>query len=120
MAVENRKGYRAVARNLPISPIKVRPIADHVRRKSYVDAIALLDSLPQKGAGFLKKVIASAATNAISQNPNLDEDRLYIAELLVDSGPSRKSLWPRGHGRADRQIKRSCHISVMIDNKAEN
>jgi len=118
--MENRKGYRAVAKNLPISPIKVRPIADHVRQKPYVDAIELLNSLPKKGAGFLKKVIVSAATNAISQNPNLDEDRLYIAELLVDGGPSRKTLWPRGHGRADRQIKRSCRISVLINNKADN
>jgi len=118
--MENKKGYRAVARNLPISPIKVRPIADQVRRRPYVDTIDLLDSLPNKGAGFLKKVIASAATNAISQNPNLDEDRLYIAEILVDSGPSRKTLWPRGHGRADRQIKRSCHISVIINNKADS
>jgi len=118
--MENKKGYRAVARNLLISPIKVRPIADHVRRKPYVDAVELLSSLPKKGAGFLKKVIVSAATNAISQNPNLDEGRLYIAELQVNSGPSRKTLWPRGHGRADRQIKRSCHISVVINNKADN
>jgi len=80
-----------------------------------VDAIALLSLLPKKGAGYLRKVIVSAATNAMSQNPNLTEDRLYIAELLVDGGPSRKSLWPRGHGRADRQIKRSCHVSVMIE-----
>lgn len=114
------RGYRAAAKNLPISPIKVRPIADHVRRRPYVDAIALLDSLPKKGAGYLKKVIVSAATNAMNQNPNLGEDNLYIAELLVDGGPSRKTLWPRGHGRADRQIRRSCHISVMIVNKAVN
>lgn len=114
------KGYRAAAKNLPISPIKVRPIADHVRRRPYVDALTLLDSLPKKGARYLRKVIVSAAASAKNQNPNLDEKNLYIAELLVDGGPSRKTLWPRGHGRADRQIKRSCHISVMVVNKAVN
>jgi len=118
--MEHKKGYHAAAKNLPISAIKVRPVANYVRRRPYVDAIALLDSLPNKGAGYLKKVIVSAATGAMSQNPNLDEDSLYIAELLVDGGPNRKALWPRGHGRADRQIKRSCHISVVIDKKAVN
>jgi len=118
--MEAKKGFRAVAKNLPMSPTKIRPIADHVRRKSYVEAIAILESLPNKGARFLQKVIESAAANALYQDQNLDEESLYIAELLVDGGPSRKTIWPRSHGRADRQIKRSSHISVVLDRKAVN
>lgn len=118
--MEAKKGYRAVSKNLPMSPSKIRPIADHVRRKAYVDAIALLESLPNKGAGYLKKVIESAAANAMYQDQNLDEDMLFVAELLVDGGPSRKTIWPRSRGRADRQIKRSSHISVILDQKAVN
>lgn len=118
--MEAKKGYRAVARNLPMSPSKIRPVADHVRRKSYIDAIAILDALPNKGAGFLRKVIQSAAANAMYQDQNLDEETLYVAELLVDGGPSRKTIWPRSRGRADRQIKRSSHISVVLDQKAVN
>ena len=116
--MQARKGYRAVSRNLPMSPSKIRPIADHVRSKSYLDALALLESLPHKGAGFLKKVISSAAANAMHQDQNLDEENLVIAELLVDGGPSRKTIWPRSRGRADRQIKRSSHISVVLDREA--
>ena len=54
------------------------------------------------------------------QDQNVDEENLYVAELLVDGGPSRKTIWPRSHGRADRQIKRSSHISVVLDQKAVN
>jgi len=118
--MEAKKGFRAVSKNLPMSPSKIRPIADHLRRKPYVDAIAILDSLPNKGAGYLKKVIASAAANAMYQDQNLDEDSLFVAELLVDGGPSRKTIWPRSRGRADRQIKRSSHIFVVLDQKAVN
>jgi large subunit ribosomal protein L22 len=118
--MEAKKGYRAVSKNLPMSPSKIRPIADHLRRKPYTDAIAILDSLPHKGAGYLRKVIQSAAANAMYQDQNLDEDSLFVAELLVDGGPSRKTIWPRSRGRADRQIKRSSHISVVLDQKAVN
>jgi large subunit ribosomal protein L22 len=118
--MEAKKGYRAVSKNLPMSPSKIRPIADHLRRKPYTDAIAILDALPHKGAGYLRKVIQSAAANAMYQDQNLDEDSLFVAELLVDGGPSRKTIWPRSRGRADRQIKRSSHISVVLDQKAVN
>ena len=50
----------------------------------------------------------------LAQNKNLDEGMLYVKELLVDVGPSMKRMWARGRGRADRLIKRSCHLSVVI------
>jgi large subunit ribosomal protein L22 len=112
--MEARKGFSAKATGLPVSAKKVRPIADHVRKKLVPDAIALLENLPQKGARFLKKVIESATANAQNQNQNLDEDTLVIKELMIDEGPSSKRIWPRGRGRADRLIKRTCHISVAL------
>lgn len=118
--MEARKGFRASARNLPMSPTKIRPIADNVRKKYVVDAVAILESLPHKGALYLKKVIQSAMANAVYQDQNLDQDNLYVAELLVDGGPSRKGIWFRSRGRADRQIKRSSHISVLLDHKVED
>ncbi len=118
--MEAKKGFRAVSKNLPMSPSKIRPIADNIRRKPYVEAVAILDALPNKGAGYIKKVIQSAAANAMYQDQNLDEESLFVAELLIDGGPSRKTIWARSRGRADRQIKRSSHISVILDQKAVN
>lgn len=117
--MEAKKGYSAHARYLRIAASKVRPVADQVRKRPYGEAMALLESLPHKGARMLRKVIHSAASNALFQNKNLDEDMLYIRELQVNEGMRMKRVWPRARGRADRLMKRSCHISVVMDEIAE-
>ncbi len=113
--MEAKKGYRAKAKYLMISPTKMRRVADVVRRKPYAEALALLDSLPQKGAPMLKKVLQSAASNALAQNKKLDEEMLYIKELLVDEGPRHKRVWPRARGKRDILVKRLSHVSVVVD-----
>lgn len=113
--INAKKGHRASASNLVISPTKLRRIADIVRRKPYVDAVALLDTLPQKGARLLNKVIQSAAANALVQNNNLDEEMLYIRELRIDEGPRMRRIWPRARGRRDILVKRMSHVAVVVD-----
>ena len=113
--MEERTGYRAHAKYLRISASKVRRVADIVRKKPYSEAIAILDTLPHKGARLLRKVIKSAAANALYNNKKLDEEMLYISELQVNEGPTMKRVWPRARGRADRLLKRTCHISVVLD-----
>ena len=110
-----KKGYSAHAKFLRISPQKVRRIARQLNKKPYAEAVAILEVLPHRGARLLKKVIQSAAANAVYNNKNLDEEMLYIHELQVNQGPSMKRVWPRARGRADRLIKRSSHISVVLD-----
>ncbi len=117
--MEAKKGYRAEAKYLMISPTKVRPIADLVRRRSYTDAVAQLDAMPNKGAKLLKKVIASAAANALYQNKKLDEEMIYIKELQVNEGPRLKRIWARARGKRDILLKRMSHISVVVDEIAE-
>ncbi|RKX92392.1 MAG: 50S ribosomal protein L22 [Spirochaetes bacterium] len=113
--METKKGYRATAKYLMVSPTKVRPIADNIRFKPYTEAMAILESMPQKGAGFLKKVVKSAASNALSQNKDLDEEMLYVKELQVNEGPRLKRVWPRARGRRDILLKRMSHIYVVVD-----
>lgn len=113
--MEIKKGYTAHAKYLRISPYKVRRIADKIRKKPYGDAIALLEVLPHKGARLLKKVIKSAVANALYNNKDLDEEVLYIRELQINESVRMKRIRPRARGRADRQIKRTCHISVVMD-----
>ena len=113
--MEEKQGYRATAKFLMISPTKVRPIADNIRMKPYIEAIAILDSLPQRGAEFLRKAIKSAASNALSLNKKLDEEMLYVKELQVNEGPRMKRVWARARGKRDILLKRMCHIYVVID-----
>ncbi|POQ98762.1 50S ribosomal protein L22 [Alkalispirochaeta sphaeroplastigenens] len=108
-------GYKAVAKYVRISPFKARVVADLVRRKPYPEAIAILNNLPNKGAGLIRKVIQSAAANALSNNRSMDEGMLYVSELYIDEGPRMKRLWVRGRGRADMLLKRMSHITAVVD-----
>lgn len=114
-SMEERKGYRAVAKYLMVAPSKVRPVADLVRRKPYIEAVAILEAMPQKGARLILKVLQSAGANALNLKRSLDEDQLVVSELLIDEGPRLKRVWPRSHGRRDILLKRMSHITVVVD-----
>ena len=113
-----KKGYRATIKYFIASPTKVRPVANVIKRKSYADAMAILELMPQKGAELISQTVKSAASNALNNNKKLDEDMLFIKEIRIDEGPRLKRLWCRGRGRADVQLKRMCHITVIVDEKA--
>jgi large subunit ribosomal protein L22 len=113
-----KKIYKAVTRYLIVSPYKIRPVADLVRRKPYTEAVSLLENMPHKGARLIRKTVVSAASNALSQDKQLVEDMLYIKEISVDEGPRMKRVWFRGRGRADMLLRRMCHITVVVDQTA--
>jgi len=105
---------KALARYIRISPQKARLVADLVRGKSVDYAINALRFLPKKGARLLKKVIESAVANA-SQNESIDVDTLYVKSIFIDGGPMLKRIMPRAQGRANRILKRTSHITVILD-----
>jgi large subunit ribosomal protein L22 len=113
-----KSGYKAVSKYIIASPFKLRPVADLIRRKPYPEAVSLLENMPQKGARLIRKVVKSAASNALGQNKQLDEDMLYVRDVLVDEGPRMKRVWFRARGRADMLFKRMCHITVVVDETA--
>ena len=112
-------GYKAITRYLIVSPYKIRPVADLVRRKPYPDAVSLLENMPHKGARLIRKTMVSAASNALNLDKQLAEDMLYIREIKIDEGPRMKRVWCRGRGRADMQLRRMCHITVVVDQAAK-
>jgi len=115
---ETKTGYRAISKFLIGSPYKIRPVADLVRRLPYPEAVSILENMPHKGAELIRKTVKSAASNALSDNKKLDEDMLYVRDIFIDEGPRLKRVWFRGRGRADMQLKRMCHITVVIDEAA--
>jgi large subunit ribosomal protein L22 len=117
-AKNDNPGYRAITRYLLVSPFKIRPVADLVRRKPYTEAVSLLENMPHKGARLIRKTMISAASNALNRDKKLVEDMLYIKEIMVDEGPRMKRVWFRGRGRADMLLKRMCHITVVVDHAA--
>jgi len=118
--MEEKTGYRAISKYLMGSPFKIRPVADLVRRKPYTEAMSVLENMPHKGARLIRKTVKSAASNALVGNKQLDEDMLYVREIYIDEGPRLKRIWFRGRGRADMQLKRMCHITVVVDEAAQS
>ena len=112
---KENEGYRAVTRYLIVSPYKIRPVADLIRRKPYTEAISILENMPHKGARLIKKTMGSAVANALNRDKKLAEDMLYIREVSIDEGPRMKRVWFRARGRADMLLKRMCHITVVVD-----
>lgn len=113
-----KEDYIAVSKFLIASPTKVRPVAHVVNQKSCSVAMAILENMPQKGARLIHKTLKSAVANALNSDKRLDEDVLYIKEIRIDEGPRLKRVWFRARGRADRLLKRMCHITVIVNEKA--
>jgi large subunit ribosomal protein L22 len=105
---------KARARYLRISPFKLRLVARTLPGKKVDDALALLQFLPQRGARLLRKVMMAAVANA-EQRPQVDVDTLVVKGVQVDGGPSLKRFQARAMGRVNRIIKRSSHITVVLD-----
>ena len=96
-----------------ISPQKARLVADLIRGKSVDQALEILTFSNKKAADLVKKVLESAIANA-EHNEGADIDDLNVAKIFVDEGPIMKRIMPRAKGRADRILKRSSHITVVV------
>lgn len=104
----------AVAKYIRISPQKARLVADVIRGMNAEKALTTLRFMPKKGAKIIKKVLESAVANA-NQIESLDVDTLYVKRILIDGGPMLKRFSPRAQGRATRILKRSSHITIVVD-----
>lgn len=112
---ENKdKRPRAVAKYVRISPYKVRVALDLIRGKSVKEAVAILDNVSKAGCDPIKKVVMSAAANA-EHNLSMNADDLKVAECYTDQGPTLKRMQPMAHGRGFRILKRTSHITVILD-----
>lgn len=103
----------ATLKGAQISPQKVRLVADQIRGKDVEEALGLLEFSTKKAAHIVKKVLDSAIANA-ENNEGADVDELKVSTVFVDQGRTMKRLRPRAKGRADRILKRSCHITVKV------
>ena len=106
---------QATAKFVRISPSKVRIVLDIIRGKGYNEAMAILQGTPKAASEVLVKILASAGANA--EFKNIAKDDLYIAEAYANEGPTYKRWWPRSHGSADQILKRTSHITIILDEK---
>ncbi len=106
----------ATAKYIRISPYKVRTVLALIRGKSVEEAAAILLYTTKGGAAEVRKVLLSAAANA-EHNKQMDRNDLIVAEAYADQGPHLKRMQPVSKGRGHAILKRSCHITVILDVK---
>ena len=109
---------RAVAKNIQISPQKVRLVIDQIRGKRVNEALAILRFLPQGAANEVARVVRSAAANA-EHNNDMDPDDLVVALAFADEGLKLKRFTARARGRPGPIIKRFSHITVVVEEKPQ-
>ena len=112
----NKKLTFAKLNNCPISPRKMRLVADQVRGESVDKALAILKFSPKEASKRLEKLLLSAIANWQSKNESGDIEKaaLFISEIRVDGGSMLKRLRPAPQGRAHRIRKRSNHVTMVL------
>lgn len=105
---------RATAKYVRISSRKVKLVIDLIRGKKVADAQAILMYTPKAASEVVLKLLNSAVANA-EYKLDLDRDSLYVAEVFANQGPSLKRFMPRAQGRAFGILKRTSHITIILD-----
>ena len=104
---------RAIAKNVRVTPRKVRLVIDLVRGLNVKEALGILSNVNRAASEPVMKVIKSAAANA-TNNFGMDEDALYISEIYANEGLRMKRYLPRAKGSASGLVKRASHITVVV------
>ena len=114
--MEAKTQAKAVLRYARISSRKVNIVTDLIRNKNVATARGILMNTPKAASELLIKLLDSAVANA-ENNFGMDADKLYIAEIYANAGPTLKRIRPRAQGRAFRIRKRTSHITIVVKEK---
>ncbi len=109
---------KAILRNCPFPPRKMRLLADQVRGAKVENALNILQWNQRPAyAIYLNKLIRSAVANWSQKNSGerIEDSELYVKTIMVDGGYSIKRLRTAPQGRGPRQVKRSNHVTVIVD-----
>ena len=105
--------WSAIHKYARISPRKVRLVADLIRGRGVQDALNLLKFSPNRAAVMVSKVLTSAIANANEAEANVED--LIVDRAFVDEGPTIKRFQPKDRGRANPIMKRTSHITLVVE-----
>jgi large subunit ribosomal protein L22 len=107
---------RASVTRVRVSPRKARLVVDLVRGKKVSDAIAMLRFVPNKAAEDIEQLLRSVSANA-ENNYDLDPDDLWVKAIYADDAPQMRRFKPKSRGRVGKILRRSCHITVIAEER---
>ena len=104
-----------------IAPSKAKIVLDTIKGKDVAMASAILAATPREGARIISKVLDSAVANAEYASTERDLDinvsKLYVQEAYANQGTTMKRIRPRAQGRADRILKKTSHITIILNER---
>ncbi len=107
---------KAHANFVRVSDTKARIVLEQIKGKDVATAIGILNYSPRYAASVIFKVLKSAIANA-ENNLGMDASKLYVQEVFANQGPTMKRIQPRAQGRAYRILKKSSHISIVLNER---
>ena len=110
------KTAEATLKYARISARKVKIVADLVRGKDVTEALAIVKFTPKASSEIIEKLLKSAIANA-ENNHNMTHEKLYVAEIYANQGPTLKRIRPAAKGSAVRIRKRTSHITIVLKEK---
>jgi large subunit ribosomal protein L22 len=116
--VGESSGTRAKAMNVRMSASKVRVVLDHVRGLDVKSADNVLALMQRDAAHDVRKLLASAVANAVN-NDSKDAEDLFVKACFADEGSTLKRFRPRAKGRAGAILKRTCHITILVETMSD-
>ncbi len=109
---------QAIARYIRVTPRKADQVLSLIRGKRVDQATELLDFTPKHVARVIGKVLKSAVANAVALEGKINIEQLRVKHATAGAGPTLKRFLPRAQGRATPLLKRSCHITLVVEGEA--
>ena len=106
----------AILKNVPMSAQKMREVTRQVQGLGAIEAMAVLQIVPRKGARLVSKVLRSAIANA-ENNKNLKPETLRVKEAVAGTATTLKRFTPKARGSAGPILKRRCHIKITVSDE---
>jgi large subunit ribosomal protein L22 len=106
----------AIAKNVPMSPQKMREMVRQIQGLPALQALAVLAVVPRKSARFVAKTLKSAIANAENNN-KLKPESLRVKEAVTGSAMIIKRFTPKARGSAGPILKRRCHIKITLSDE---
>jgi large subunit ribosomal protein L22 len=110
---------KALNRYVGTSPRKMRLVIDLIRGKSVGEAMNILHFQPKHAAKTAEKVLRSAVANFQNKDVNagISTEELFVKECFINGAPSMKRILPAPMGRAYKILKRSHHVTIVVDQR---
>ena len=110
---QERNTAQATLKYARISPRKVKIVADLIRGKDVAEALAIVKFTPKASSEVIEKLLKSAIANA-ENNHGMKHEKLYVAEIYANQGPTLRRIRPAAKGSAVRIRKRTSHITIVL------